>query len=226
MQSNDALTVPFFKSMPQLDENASKAAGRPIYHDMEVVEIRIAGDRNFAPVFPAHAMWQRVDGEEITYAQRFDKAYARFCDGKEQVADGTPLSELPFLTEAKRAELRGLKVYTAEALASLDGKNLTALGSLGREMKTQATAYLERAGGSAGQVALAAEVEALRAELAAMRGEDARPAYDGVEPTSDTDAAEKERIKSEIATLSGSRPRGNPSLSTLQEMLGDMKASA
>lgn len=218
MQDNSALTVPFFKNMPQYDEAASKSAGRPIYHDMEVVEIRIAGDRNFAPVFPAHSMWMRVDGEEITYAQRFADAYARFCDNREQVADGTPLSELPFLTEAKRAELRGLKVYTAEALASLDGKNLAALGTTGREMKTQATAYLERAGGSAGQVALAAEVEQLRAELAAMRGDDA--------PAADADTDEKERIKAEIANLSGSRPRGNPSLATLQDMLADLRVTA
>lgn len=221
MQDNNALTVPFFKNMPQHDEAASKLAGRPIYHDLEVVEIRIAGDRNFSPVFPAHSMWQRVDGDEITYAQRFSDAYTRFRENREQVADGTPLSELPFLTEAKRAELRGLKVYTAEALASLDGKNLAALGTTGREMKTQATAYLDRAGGTAGQVALAAEVEQLRAELAAMRGEDAPI----ITPT-DTDADEKERIKSEIANLSGSRPRGNPSVDTLREMLNDMKASA
>ena len=219
MQSNDALTVPFFKNMPQHDENASKLAGRPIYRDMEVVEVRIAGDRNFAPVFPAHAMWMRVDGEEITYAQRWADAYERFTQNREQVAEGTPLSELPFLTEAKRAELRALKVYTAEALASLDGKNLKALGDMGREMKNQATAYLEKAGGSAGTVALAAEVEQLRAELAAMRGD--------TPPTTDyAEAQEKEDLKVQIAALAGSRPKGNPSVETLREMLADLKVSA
>src|SRR5690606_35928286 len=107
----------------------SKAAGRPIFKDMEVVEVRFAGDRNYAPVFPAHSMWKRVDGEEITYARRWPDAYERFKAGQAQVAHGTPLSELPFLTEARRAELRALKVYTAEALASIDGKNLSNLGA-------------------------------------------------------------------------------------------------
>ena len=213
MQNNDALVVPFFKTVAQQDMTASKKAGRPIFKDVEVVEVRIAGDRNFAPVFPAHAMWRRVNGEEVTYAQRFADAYERFAAGKEQVADGTPLSELPFLTEAKRAELRALKVYTAEALASLDGKNLTNLGGQGREMKNQAIAYLEKSTGTAGATALAAEVEALRAELAAVRAGEVEPA-----PADD----EKEALKARIADLTGSRPRGNPSVETLREMLADL----
>ena len=215
MQNNDALTVPFFKTIAVPDAQASKAAGRPIFTDMEIVEVRIAGDRNYAPQFPAHQMWMRIDGEEVTYAERWPDAYARFAAGKEQVATGTPLSELPFLSEAKRAELRGLKVYTAEALASLDGKNLKALGDMGREMKNQATAYLETAGNSAGSVALAAEVEALRAELAAMRG-------DAPAAVSDDDAV-KEALKAEYAELSGARPRGNPSVATLREMLAEQQ---
>lgn len=216
MQNNDALVVPFFKTVAQQDMTASKKAGRPIFKDVEVVEVRIAGDRNFAPVFPAHAMWRRVNGEEVTYAQRFADAYERFAAGKEQVADGTPLSELPFLTEAKRAELRALKVYTAEALAALDGKNLTNLGGQGREMKNQAIAYLEKSTGTAGATALAAEVEALRAELAAVRAGEVEPA-----PADD----EKEALKARIADLTGSRPRGNPSVETLREMLEEMKVA-
>lgn len=216
MQNNDALTVPFFKTIAVEDEKASKEAGRPIFKETEVVEVRIAGDRNYTPVFPAHQMWMRVNGEEVTYAQRWKDAYERFKAGHEQVADGTPLSELPFLSEAKRAELRVLKVYTAEALASLEGKQLAALGTLGREMKTQATAYLDKATGGAGAVALAAEVEALKAELAAMRGA----------PVPEEHDAEKEALKARIAELTGSRPRGNPSTETLRDMLADLTESA
>ena len=71
MMNNDALVVPFFKAVAQHDEIASKKHGRPIFHDLEVVEVRIAGDRNFAPVFPAKSMWRRVDGEALTYADRW-----------------------------------------------------------------------------------------------------------------------------------------------------------
>lgn len=223
MQDNDSLVVPFFKNVAQHDEQASKKAGRPIYHDMEIVEVRIAGDRNFAPVFPAHAMWRRIDGDEITYAQRWPKQYARFQENQIQIADGTPLSELTFLTEAKRKELQGLKVYTAEALASLDGKNLAALGQGGRVMKNQAEAFLKSASGTAQTVALAAEVADLRAQLAAMRGEVMAQAEPEQEPADDDG---KQALKEQYKELVGSYPRGNPSIETLQRMVDEAQAAA
>lgn len=220
-QDNLALVVPFFRAEPYQDFEASKREGRPIFKDRVVCEIRIAGDRNFAPVVPAHDQWIREDGEVITYAMRFKDAYARFMEGREQVAYGTPLSELPFLTEAKRAELRALKIYTAEALASLDGKPLSNLGQTGRELKNQAQAYLDTAKGSAQTVALSLEVEQLRAEMAAMRAD----AVAAPEPQTD-DSAEREALKEQIHKLTGNRPRGNPSVSTLKETLADLQAEA
>lgn len=213
MQDNDALVTPFFKSTAQQDMEASKREGRPIFRDMVVCEIRIAGDRNFAPTVPAHSMWKRVDGEELTYAQRWPKQYQRFIENTVQIAEGTPLSELPFLTEAKRQELRGLKVYTAEALASLDGKNLSALGLGGREMKNQATAYLDRAGSSAVAVELAAEVALLKEQIAALKAE----------PVATEEMPDLAKMKDEIERLTGSRPRGNPSFETLSRMLTEVQ---
>ncbi len=220
MTNNDALVVPYFKNVAVEDKNASKLAGRPIFKDMEVVEIRIAGDRNYAPVMPAHSMWRRIDDEPVSYAQRWPEQYARFKAHEEQVASGTPLSELPFLTEAKRQELRGLKVYTAEALAALDGKNLASLGINGREMKEQAAAYLAKAGGAARDVAMAAEIATLRAELDAMR----RGTPAEVAEPDDAADDEKEKLKVEIAGMTGQRPRGNPSVETLRDALRELKA--
>lgn len=223
-QDNQALVVPFFRAEPFQDFEATKREGRPIFRDRVVCEIRIAGDRNFAPVVPAHDMWMRENGEDITYAMRFKDAYERFMEGREQVAHGTPLAELPFLTEAKRAELRALKIYTAEALASLDGKPLSNLGQTGRELKNQAQAYLDTARGSAGSVALAREVEVLRAEMAAMRAEDREPVAPVAEPVDD--AEEREALKVRIHDLTGQRPRGNPSVATLKETLADLQQEA
>ena len=45
---------------------------------------------------------------------------------------------LPFLTEASRAELRALNIYTVEALAAIDGQELKNLGHGGRDMKNKA----------------------------------------------------------------------------------------
>lgn len=219
MQNEQSMVVPFFKADSVYQEAASKAEGRPIYKDVELVEIRIAGERNYAPTFPAHEVWKHINGAPVTYAERFAKEYALFAAGREQVADGTPLSELPFLTEGERATLRRLKVYTGEALASLDGANLKNLGPKAREFKSQAEAYLNRASGASQSVALAAEVEALKAQIAELS---AAP----VEPEPDGEAAEKEALKAQIATLTGSRPKGNPSIETLREMVSEMKATA
>lgn len=212
---SDSQVVPFFKTVTQEDVAASKAEGRPIFKEMEVVEIRIAGDRNYAPVFPAHDIWVSDHGEPMTYAERFKDAYARFAEGREQVADGTPLSELPFLTEAKRATLRALKIYTAEALAGLNDNKIKSLGGDGHELKAQADAYLKAAKGGAQANAMAAEIETLRAQVAELSGKGDAP-EDG----------EKEALKAQIADLTGSRPRGNPSVETLREMLSDLKESA
>lgn len=224
MQNDQSMCVPFFKADSVYMEAASKAEGRPIYKDVELVEIRIAGERNYTPTFPAHEVWKHINGEPVTYAQRFPKEYAMFAAGREQVADGTPLSELPFLTEGERATLRRLKVYTAEALATLEGANLKNLGPKAREFKSQAEAYLNRASGASQSVALAAEVEALKAQLAELSAAPASAST--LDNSSEDEAAEKERIKSLIAEATGSRPKGNPSLTTLQEMLADIKQVA
>ena len=62
---------------------------------------------------------------------------------------------------------------------------------------------------------MAAEMEDLRAQLAALQATAGLPA-DG----------EKEALKAQIADLTGSRPKGNPSVETLREMLSDLKQAA
>ena len=213
MQQQDILVTPFFKAVALPDPAATKKEGRPIFRDMEVVEIRIAGDRHYAPVVPAHSMWERVDGEEITYAMRWPDAFERFKAGQAQVAHGTPLSELPFLTEARRQELRALKVYTAEALAALDGKNLGNIGMDGRDLKAQAQEYIKTAATAARDVELSAENERLRAEIAALRA--------GNDPET-----EKAELKAQIAAATGATPRGNPSVETLRAMLAELTQAA
>ena len=230
MSDNDLLVVTFRHDKVK-NEAKSKAAGRPIFDDMEQCMIRAAGDRNTVKVFPAHAFsgWvTNQDGEQEaqTYAQRFNAQYRRFKENSTQVQEGTPISELPFLTEAKRSELRALSIYTAETLAALDGANLKALGQGGRELKTQATAYIENATGSASAVRMAAEIAALKEQIAAMnRGPEPAPAAEDPaatpEPANDTtDFAEwsDDDLKDWIANQTGARPRGNPNSDTLKRM--------
>lgn len=199
----------FFKAVAVRDPHASKAAGRPIYRDEIHCEVRIPGDRYYQPIVPAHSMWRRIEGEEVTYAMRFARQYNRFIDGLDQVAVGTPLSELTFLTESKRQELRGLKIYTAEALAGLEGSHLKSLGAVGNELKAQAKAYLEASNGAGRAAALAAEVEELKSQVALLKN-------------GGDDADEKAALKAEYNSIPGVAPlRGNPSVDTLRRMIAE-----
>jgi hypothetical protein len=216
--ANADLIVPRFFIHTVPDAKASKEAGRPIFKDIECVEIKMAANKQTTVVFPAHEFWQwgEIDGirQKITYAMRFADQYKRFKASEAQVMNGTPLEELPFLTQAKRSELKALSIYTAEALATLDGNPLKQLGMGGRELKTQAEAYLNRATDSAAVTRMASEIEQLKATIAGLQ---AVPPQSSAQP-SPFDDMDEESLKEWIKDASGSRPRGQPSLETLRRM--------
>lgn len=219
-----------FRADKVKNEARTKHEGRPIYDDIELVEIRSAGDRNTVKVFPAHSQhrWtQNEDGEQVveTYAQRWPAQYRRFKEGHQQVQEGTPLSELPFLTEARRAELKALNIHTAETLAALDGSSLKALGMGGRELKNQAEAYIDNATGSAKVTEMATQIAELQALVASLQSAGApvvveqpsEPETDVPEDSAFEDSTDEE-LKAFIAAQTGQRPRGTPSHDTLVRM--------
>jgi hypothetical protein len=220
--ANQDLIVPRFFVHTTPDKKATKLNGRPMFKDMECVEIRMAANKQTVGVFPAHDTWEwgEIEGvrQPITYAMRFPDQYKRFKANEAQAMSGTPLEELPFLTQAKRSELKALSIYTAESLASLDGNPLKQLGMGGRELKNQAQAYLDRSTDSAVVTRLASENEQLRAALAAIQ-QAPQPAPQGHpivnSPFADMD---DDSLKIWIADATGSRPRGNPSHETLVRM--------
>lgn len=165
------LAVEFFTDA-RLSKRKSAEAGRPVYEDVEKVKLRIAGDPKSVLVAPAHAsssVRDAITNRRLSYAELHVGPYEAFKKGQKYVGSGTPLTELPFLTAAKRAELNAMNVFTADALAELDGANLTRLGMGAREMKNQAQAWLEKAHGSAGITQMAAENEALRSQMARLQ---------------------------------------------------------
>lgn len=226
--ANQDLIVPRFFVHTKQDPAATKKEGRPIFKDIECVEIRMAANKQTVAVFPAHDTWKwdELDGvrQPITYAMRFPDQYKRFKANEAQAMSGTPLEELPFLTQAKRSELKALSIYTAEALASLDGAALKQLGMGGRELKNQAEAYLNRATDSAAVTRLAAEVEQLRAALAATQQVPQPAPAEQPSVASPFNDMDDEALKEWIKDASGSRPRGNPSHETLVRMCDEINA--
>lgn len=172
--ANENLVVPRFYVHTIPNEAKSKDEGRPMFDELEVCELRFSGNRQTIGVYPAHEVFRTetpLDGPvtPVTYAMEYNQQYLAFKNNEAQDLSGTPLSELPFLTQSKRLELKALNIHTAEALASIDGQPLKQLGMKGREMKNQAQAYIDAASGSSNVTALAAENVALKDQLDQLR---------------------------------------------------------
>ena len=222
----DASLVAVFKNMAIQNPAKTAEAGRPIFDDREVVEIRAPGSRNFS-VHPANVMshWQDdpETGEQtpVTYAERFRHQYVQFKAHGVQTKTGTPLTHAPFLTEGRRAELRAQNIYTVEALADLDGEPLKNLGYGGRDMKNQAMEYIEEARRGAVDSKLAADLEAIKARNAILE-EDIRFMKAQVKTDAGKDDTFEgmsiEQLRDYITANTGKGPVGQPSKSTLVRM--------
>jgi hypothetical protein len=233
-QDPDAAVVALFRLHAVKNESKTLEAGRPIYDDVEVCEIRFPGSRAVS-VFPATAFshWQGDinSGEQIpiTYAERFMRQYQQFKMHNPQTKSGTPLADAAFLTEARRAELRALNIYTVEALAAVDGQELKNLGHNGRDLKNRAQEFIDESKRGAPNLAMQAELEQLRArnvvleedrKLLRERGKDV-VTQDVVD--AEFDDMDIDQLREFITTNSGHAPHGSIGRKTLIRMASDVQ---
>lgn len=153
------------------NKRKSAEAGRPIHDEIEMVEIRIAGDPKMVNNFPVHSRSPYRDpttGRNLTYAEVHHAPYQAWKEKREYRGSGTPLTEMTSLTAAKVADLNRLNIFTVEALAGLDGANLSRIGMGARDLKVAAQTYLDKAAGTADLTKYAQENAALKEQQAAL----------------------------------------------------------
>ncbi len=235
LKGDDRLVV-LFKHLAIKNAAKSDEAGRLVCDDVEVCEIRAGGSRNVA-VFPAtsvsHWSGDQYGGEQVqvTYAERFRHQYQQFKAEQAQTISGTPLAAAPFLTEARKAELRAQNLYTVEQLAAIDGAELKNLGPGGRDMKNAALEYIETSRAQAPNLRAAAELEQMRARNALLEEDlklmKERAAVQQVN-SEDPEFAEMslDQLREMITTNTGHAPRGNADRKTLVRMARDSQAKA
>lgn len=191
---NQNLVIASFYTEAIEIEGKSRAEGRPIFEDKEMCKIQFAGDKDREYHFYAHEIWKERDnrGPAITYAQRFPEQYKRFKADEDQSVNGTPLTELVFLSKANVAELKALNIRSAESLADLPANLSKRLGMQGNTWKAQAASYLERAKGASADAKLIAELtkrdqelDALKAQVAALVADKPAEVVAEIIPTSD-----------------------------------------
>lgn len=220
---DDVLLV-IFRNHAEPNEAKSREAGRLICDDVEVVDIRKPGARDYS-THPATEVcgWRDdpITGTQVkyTYAERFSRQYRQFKAQSAQTKSGTPLTHAPFLTEARRHELRALNIYTVEALATLDGQELKNIGQGGRDLKNAAMEYIEAAKNNVPSLQMQAEIEALRAKNMALEQdiEGMRRVEREFEGMSDKE------LRDYITSNTGHAPAGSLARKTLVRMALDAK---
>jgi len=221
--------VATFKIHTTKNEQKSIEAGRPIYDDNEMCEIRVPGNNDWC-AYPAHEIsrsgWVRDPdtGElkTITYAERFSHQYHQFKARAEQTKAGTPLDYAPFLTDARRAELRAFNIYTMESLAAIEGQPLKNIGMQGREWKNKAQEYLDEAKQGVPNLQLMQQLEALKARNAVLE-EDQKALTARQAAESEFDGMSAEALRDFIATNTGHTPQGTINRKTLIRMAMDAR---
>jgi len=153
-QEREKLAIRFYMDSMQ-DEVASKKAGRPIFNDVEMIEIRIPGDVDLRR-YPV----------EDEHKRRFPKQYIAFKKNQSQeAASGTPLNQWPLLTKAQVEESKYLGAHTVEQLAEVSDGALQKFGPGWRTLRQQARDWLQKAADGALLAKLRSELEERDAKI-------------------------------------------------------------
>lgn len=141
--------------------------GRPVYDEVEYIEIMVPGDRN-------NIVHRPVTNED---RRKFAQQYAQWKAGSQETASGTPLKAWPGITRAQVEELAYFNVKTVEQLAAISDGNLQSI-PFARGLQNRAKAYLEQAKGNAPLEAALAEIERLKNHVAALTSLPSTPAIE------------------------------------------------
>lgn len=205
----------FAQTSAQYNHEPSLAPLFFMHEGIECVKVMKAGDSRTISVFPADSTYDVNEfGEPMTYAERWPNQYAQFKNNSTQVADGTPLSEAPFLNPSRINDLNAIKVFTLEALANYDDRYISRMGGNGYRLKTMAQEFLEKRAAMGG----GEDVEALKARIAALEAQQQAPKSDPYEGVSD------EELKARIKEATGSHVRGPVKRETLTSMMRDLES--
>mgnify|MGYP000459161548 CR=1 FL=1 len=152
------LLVRFYMHPVQQTAKSIKA-GRKIFKDTEYIEILIPGDK--------HSIIRRQASN--LDRNRFAEAYKRFKMGLANQTEGTPLSNLIWMTEAKIKEYEYFNIVTVEQLAeAADGSGAGAIMGFVDD-KRKAEAFLDSTKNEAPLVAMRAKLDERDAELETLK---------------------------------------------------------
>lgn len=167
VQNADSRLAVRFHSKPVKNEFASQVEGRPIFMDVDMITIYVPGDSTLT-----------VDAEvRDDHKQRFPIQWAHYKNkhGDDPRNIGTPISEWPLVTPAMAEELRAIKFYTVESIATASDAQLQSLGMKAGmnafTFRTRAQNYLKIASEEGNLAKQDEEIKTLREENASIKAE-------------------------------------------------------
>lgn len=131
-EADKRLRAIFFRGTVK-NEVKSATQGRPIFDDIIMVRIISPGTRD-----------DFIGDATDEYKQRFPKQWLQFKRGLEQLGDGTPLSQLAWLTPGQVAEFNAFHIYTVEQLAGMPDA-VSQRFQAHHQIKQRAQAYIDAA---------------------------------------------------------------------------------
>ena len=120
-QGTGGLTAVFYKKA--LPNNfKTEQEGRPIFDDVDMIKIYISGDSN--------NVIDTLVRED--HKQRFPHQWQNYVNqhGSDPSLSGTPLEQWPLITKAQAEELKAMKFFTVENVASASDGQLSRLGMM------------------------------------------------------------------------------------------------
>lgn len=111
----------------------TKAEGRPVFENMEMVEIMLSGDN------------KTVVNEIVKdhHRNRFPQSYKAFKEGTILVQSGYPIQKWDVLDPATKATLKYMNVHTVEQLAEMHDGVIGNLGMGAHEMREKARKHVK-----------------------------------------------------------------------------------
>jgi hypothetical protein len=168
--ADSRLQVRFYKR-PVQQEQETLEAGRPIFKEFDFVHICVAGDTLTeidTYVLPSH---------KARFPIQWAQYQNRIGSTEEQIV-GTPVSEWSLVSKSQAEELRALKFYTVESIASASDQQLQRMGMAAGmspyAFRDKAKAYLNKATDTAESSKREEEIEQLKQELAKKDQETAK----------------------------------------------------
>jgi hypothetical protein len=160
--ADSRLQVRFYKK-PVHQEQESIDAGRPIYKEFDFVHICVAGDT--LTEIDTYALQNHKTRFPIQWANYMNRVGAN-----DQEVVGTPVAEWPLVSKSQAEELRAMKFFTVESIASASDQQLQRMGMAAGmspySFRDKAKAFLNLATTSAETDKREHEINALKEELA------------------------------------------------------------